>query len=428
MHWVYILIFPGVDTLADRYDVLIVGGGLVGSSLACALEPLVHNYGLKIALVETHSLDEPRARPPSFDSRSSAISYGTRLIYDQLGLWKKLEPGAAVIKQVHVSDRGHFGVTRLDYQSEGVPALGYVVDNHLLGDVLLQQLQRFRSQSVIDFYSPAEVSELKPGKDEMAITLRQAGNTKQQLVASLVVLVDGGRSGLMEQLGVSKEIHSYDQHALIANVAVDRPHQSVAYERFAGKGPMALLPKIITESPDSEPGDLHGYGLVWTLTDDELDGITGLSDQAFLQRLQERFGYRAGRFLRVGQRDCYPLQMSMAREQVRPGLVVLGNAAHAIHPVAGQGYNLAIRDVMALAENIEGSIKRGIAVGDLSRLMQYLKQQDADQKMTVAFCDGLVKLFSRNEKPVVLARNLGLLGLDVGKSLKSRFARAAMGL
>ena len=414
--------------MTDQYDVLIIGGGLVGSTLVCALEPLARLQGLKVAVIESHSINEPKSRPPSFDARSSALSYGTRLTYDKLGLWSELEGSAGLIKQVHVSDRGHFGVTRLNHESEGVPALGYVIDNYLLGDVLLRSLENYRGQGLVDIYSPAEVTELKPGSGSMVAKVRHRDRQHQTLSASLVVLADGGRSGLMEQLGIGREVYDYDQYALVANVAVDKPHQGIAYERFGGSGPMALLPKMPSEQGDSALSPANVYGLVWTLPDDEVDEISALSDSAFLQRLQENFGYRAGRFLKVGRRDCYPLSMSMAREQVRPNLVVLGNAAHAIHPVAGQGYNLAIRDVMALAENIKASVMTDGSVGELSQLMNYLQQQEADQKRTVAFCDGLVKLFARNEASVVFARNLGLLGLDLGGSLKTRFAKAAMGL
>ncbi len=413
--------------MTDNYDVLIIGGGLVGASLVCALAPLVRLQGLSMALVETHDLAEPKAMPPSFDARSSALSYGTRLTYEQLGVWQALEGDTAAIKQVHVSDKGHFGVTRLDHKEEGVPALGYVVDNYLLGNVLLKQLESFDAEGYVDILSPAEVVEVCPDEGSMTTLVRES-NKKRVISASLVVLADGGRSGLMEQLGIYRETQAYDQYALVANVAVDRPHQGIAYERFGGKGPMALLPKMLSAAASVQVPGQHYFGLVWTLPDKDIGGALAMGEGDFLSALQSAFGYRGGRFTHIGKRDCYPLTMSVAREQVRPGLVILGNAAHAIHPVAGQGYNLAIRDVMALADNIAGSLKAGQSVGQLSRLMAYENKQAIDQKKTMAFCDGLVKLFSRSEPSVILARNLGLLGLDLGGSLKSWFTKAAMGL
>ena len=405
------------NALKYEFDVLIVGAGLVGASLACALEKLVLNHGLKVALVEPHDLQEPRDIPPSFDARASALSWGTRCVYDQLDLWNALEAHAQPITQVHVSDRGSFGITRLRAEDEGFPALGYVVKNHILGDVLLNRLRDYQQKDLIKLFSPDSVTALTPIPDGMKVTLESS-----EITASLVVLADGGRSGLMKQLGISQSVKEYDQHGVIANIALDAPHNGVAWERFAGQGPMALLP--LTADDEFE----HRVGLVWTVSDQELEDIQGLSDQAFLALLQQRFGHRAGRFIAIGKRDCYPLTMKMASEQVRPGLVVLGNAAHAIHPIAGQGYNLSIRDTMALAGNIEASLKDGLSVGNLGSLLKYEKQQQTDQTMTSQFCNGLVHLFSRTDKASILARNLGLITLDYLHPVKSGFARKAMGL
>ncbi len=415
--------------MADNYDVLIIGGGLVGASLVCALAPFARLQGLTMALVETHDLTKPKALPPSFDARSSALSYGTRLAYEKLGVWQALEANAAAIRQVHVSDKGHFGVTRLDHKAEGVPALGYVVDNYLLGDALLKQLESFAAEGYLHILSPAEVVEARPDEGSMTTLVRRNDDkTKQVISASLAVLADGGRSGLIEQLGIYRKTQAYGQSALVANVTVDSPHQGIAYERFGEKGPIALLPKILSSASSAEAFGQHCFGLVWTLPDEEIGHVLAMSERDFLSALQSAFGYRGGRFTRVGKRDSYPLTMSVAKEQVRPGLVVLGNAAHTLHPVAGQGYNLAIRDVMALVDNIAGSLKAGRPIGQLSRLLEYENKQMRGQKKTLAFCDGLVKLFSRSEPSVILTRNLALLGLDLGGSLKSRFTKAAMGL
>ena len=398
------------------FDVLIVGAGLVGASLVCALEPLIRRYQLRCAVVEPLDLDESlhekREKPPSFDSRASALSYGTQQIYRQLGLWPSLEAQAEPIREVHVSDRGHFGFTRLKAEQEQVPAFGYVIHNYRLGDVLLERLQEYRQERLIDVFSPEQVTNLKPVCGGMDVKLSSVNTS-----ASLVVLADGGRSGLMDQLGIAREKTLYGQHALIANLALDRYHHGIAYERFAGKGPMALLPLQGNQS-----------ALVWTVMQESIDRIAGLDDQAFLQTVQEQFGYRAGRFEKVGKRYNYPLSMSIAREQVRPGLVVLGNAAHALHPVAGQGYNLAIRDVMALTDNIAGSLEQNILPGTLSRLLAYQNNQSGDQHLTASFCHHLVQLFSRSDKASILARNLGLAGLDAMAPVKSRFAQKAMGL
>ncbi|WBA82562.1 2-octaprenyl-6-methoxyphenyl hydroxylase [Endozoicomonas sp. GU-1] len=399
------------------FDVLVIGAGLVGASLVCALEQVVIKQGLRLAMVETHDLSQPRDIPPSFDARASALSWGTCCIYQQLGLWPDLVDQAQAITDVHVSDRGSFGVSRLRASDEGVPALGYVVKNHVLGDVLLQRLKGFQKQGRVTMFSPDRVASLSPVPGGMKVQLRHS-----EISASLVVLADGGRSGLMDQLGIGLRQCDYHQQGIIANIALDRPHNGMAWERFAGQGPMALLPLT---------GDhhfAHRAGLVWTLPDEEADSLYALADDDFLALLQQRFGYRAGRFIAVGKRDRYPLTMRIAKEQVRPGLVILGNAAHAIHPVAGQGYNLSIRDTVALAGNISDSLERQIPVGDLGRLQEYWQQQLSDQSLTSQFCDGLVRLFSRTDTASVLSRNLGLVALDYCHPVKSTFTRRAMGL
>ncbi|MRI32536.1 2-octaprenyl-6-methoxyphenyl hydroxylase [Endozoicomonas sp. OPT23] len=408
--------------VAKQYDILIIGGGLVGASLLCALEPSIRKNQLKVGLIEHHDLSEPRDRPPSYDARASALSYGTRRIYDQLGLWSTLEPHATAIHNIHVSDRGHFGSTRLNCEEEKVPALGYVIENFRLGETLLERLKSYGDEGLVELISPAEVVKLQPLPEaRMNARIRQLSSDQNaeeyEIDAELVVLADGGRSSLMDALCIHRKHYNYEQHALIANVTLDQSHKGVAYERFAGKGPMALLPLSEDRS-----------ALVWTVPEEQIEEKLALSDDAFLAELQQTFGDRAGQFLKVGKRDSYPLSLSVAQEQVRPGLVVLGNAAHAMHPVAGQGYNLAIRDTMALAKNIDQSLSSGKAIGNLTRLLNYVERQKSDQSVTLGFCDSLVKLFAREETSVIVARNVGLSGLNISKTLKSEFARKAMGL
>lgn len=405
-------------------DVLIIGAGLVGASLACALSTLVSQHGLRLALVERHDLQQPGDTPPSFDARASALSWGTRCIYDRLGLWTELHDRAQAISSVHVSDRGHFGIARLHAAEQDVPALGeqdvpalgYVVNNHHLGDVLLKRLLELYTRGAVNLLSPQAVKRLRPIPGGMKVQLNSG-----EVSASLVVVADGGRSDLPEQLGIGVKQTDYQQHAVIANIALDRPHGGTAWERFAGQGPVALLPLV------GDDAFAHRSALVWTVPNQEIERVNRLTDDEFLAVVQERFGNRAGRFLAVGKRDSYPLSMRLAREQVRPGLVILGNAAHAIHPVAGQGYNLSMRDTMALAENISASFIGQQPVGDLGRLMAYQRQQHRDQSLVSAGCNGLVNLFARTDGVSVLARNLGLVAFDYCRPLKSAFTRKAMG-
>ncbi|MBY4676898.1 2-octaprenyl-6-methoxyphenyl hydroxylase [Marinobacterium arenosum] len=406
--------------MKQHYDILIIGGGMVGASLACALLPASEALALNIAVVESHPLPESGlSYNPSYDSRATALAYGSRSSYELMGVWQKLAEHLTPIEHIHVSDRGRFGVARLHAEQERVPALGYVVENHWLGRVLLDRLQQ-PDAGRIDFISPAEVIGLNPEADRMSLLLSRDGE-QHRLSAELVVMADGGRSSLREQLGIGYRSDGYGQHAVIANVSPDKPHGGVAYERFTDSGPMALLPL------DDQAG-LHRCGLVWTVPDDRVDEIMALDDEAFIERLHDRFGYRAGRFIKVGERHSYPLKLMLAEEQVRSNLVVLGNAAHALHPIAGQGYNLALRAVVALAEQLIKARKQGVPLGDLAMLQQYHQGRLADQQRTIGFSDYTMKLFTNRNPLLAAGRNLGLQLLDICPPAKTLFARSAMGL
>ncbi|GAA0699499.1 2-octaprenyl-6-methoxyphenyl hydroxylase [Marinobacterium maritimum] len=405
----------------QQYDLIIIGGGMVGASLAAALLPTAEELGLRMALVEAQPLPEAGEAvfTPSYDARSTALAQGVRTLYRRMGIWSALEAHLTPIDQIHVSDRGHFGSTRLHADEEGVPALGYVVENHWLGQVLIRHLQQHAGPH-LTLISPAEVAMLTPGACGNEVRLQtEAG--EQRLNAELVVMADGGRSALRERLGIHYREQAYGQHALVANVSLDRAHANIAYERFTEAGPVALLPG------ESLNGQVR-CGLVWTLADEVLDEVLALDDKAFLARLQQTFGYRAGRFTAVGERYHYPLKLTQAEEQVRTGLVVLGNAAHALHPIAGQGYNLALRGVVALADLIIDRKRSGLPLGALDGLSEFVEQRRQDQQRTIQFSDRTLKLFTSGNPLLRLGRGLGLQLLDSCPAGKTLFARAAMGL
>lgn len=409
--------------MQSHYDVLIVGGGMVGASLACALLPVAAELRLRVAVVETEPLPAPGEAvfQPSYDARSTALALGVRLPFQKMGIWSTLSQHLTPIRHIHVSDRGHFGVTRMDAEREQVPALGYVVENHWLGQVLLSRLRQ-SGAPWIDFISPAQVVGLENRTDGSRVQIRRADQeTPETVGAGLVVMADGGRSALREALGIGYRQTSYEQHALVANVSLDRPHRHIAYERFTDSGPIALLPGE----------DLDGQarcGLVWTLPDDRVDEVIALDEARFLALLQERFGYRAGRFVRVGERFHYPLKLVLAEEQVRAGLVVLGNAAHALHPIAGQGFNLAFRGVTALADLIIERRRAGLALGELQALQTFEQERRNDQFRTIQFSDRTLKLFTSRQPGLSLARDLGLTALELCPLGKTLLTRAAMGL
>ena len=405
-----------------HYDLIIVGGGMVGASLACALAPVAERLGLDIAVVEPIPLRRDALEldyQPSYDARATALAYGSRTAYARMGIWQTLAQHLTPIRQIHVSDRGRFGAARLDAAQQRVPALGYVIENHWLGQVLLNRLQQPECAR-IDYLCPAEVAQIIPGDGQMAVTVSREGHTST-LSCELVVMADGGRSELRQRLGIGYRYRAYEQHALIANVSPDRPHRGVAYERFTDQGPMALLPL-------QDQQGRHRCGLVWTLADSDAEQLLAMDDAGFLARLQQRFGYRAGRFVQVGERHAYPLQLVLAEEQVRSGLVVLGNAAHALHPIAGQGFNLALRGLVMLADHLVEARQSGRSLGDLAVLQAYHERMRRDQQYTIGFSDSTMKLFTSRNPILALARDLGLQGLDICPSAKTLFARSAMGL
>lgn len=388
----------------SRFSLAIIGGGLVGASLAVALQAGAKARGWSIVLIEPFAPGD--SYQPSYDARSSALSFGTRQIYDRLGLWQTIRHRAEPIRQIQVSDRGRFGSTRLDALEEGVPALGYVVENAWLG----QSLWKALDPEVVSWRCPAEVTRMSALEGGYRLQL----NDDTHLDCDLAVLADGGRSTLREQLGIHVHHRPYDQSALIANITPGEAHGGQAFERFTEHGPMALLPL-----PDNR------CALVWTRAGNDTARLLEVDDRAFLDELQGVFGYRLGRLRQVGARHVYPLALVESDEQVRPHLVVLGNAAHSLHPIAGQGFNLSLRDVQALAE----ALLAGPEVpGDLATLQGYRQRQTQDQALTIGFSDQVTRLFGTNQPLLATGRNLGLLALDLLPPAKRWFARQAMGL
>lgn len=388
----------------SRFNLAIVGGGLVGASLALALQAGAKARGWKIVLIEPFAPGE--SWQPSYDARSSALSFGARRIYERLGLWQQISRRAEPILQIQVSDQGRFGATRLSAMEEGVPALGYVVENAWLGQCLWAALD----SDVISWRVPAEVQSMQAVADGYRLTL----NDETELECDLAILADGGRSSLREQLGIAVHQRPYDQSALIANITPSEAHCGQAFERFTEEGPMALLPL-----PENR------CALVWTRTGNDTRRLAALDDRSFLDELQSVFGYRLGTLRQVGARHVYPLALIEAQEQIRSNLVILGNAAHSLHPIAGQGFNLSLRDADALAETLLDS---DAPLGDLATLQAYWNRQRMDQQLTVGFSDKVTRLFGSKQSVIATGRNLGLLGLDLLPPAKRWFARQAMGL
>ena len=386
-----------------KYDIVIAGGGMIGTSLALALAPL----SLRVAVVEA----VPRAavEQPSFDDRSTALSRSTQRMFAAMGLWDDIAAAATAVKKIHVSDQGRFGFSHIDAEEQNVEALGHVVINRVLGSVLQNALDDLPD---VDIICPAKISAARVAPDSATVTVQHENGDSAELQCRLLVAADGARSGVRDMLGITASHKAYGQCAIVGNLLSEKSLQNCAYERFTQHGPLAMLP--ITDGRT---------GFVWTVAEDDATRILQLDDGAFLDELQDAFGYRLGTFSRVGKRAAYPLHLSKAMRLTATRSVLVGNAAHGLHPVAAQGFNLGLRDVAALCDCIAG-----YDLDDAELLDSYAAWRKADQGKLVGFTDGLVQLFSSNRRSVRALRSVGMLGFDVVPGVRSLFAKHTMGL
>jgi len=388
------------------YDVVIVGGGLVGGSLACALR----GTGLSVAVVEAVAAGAPSH--PSYDERVIALSLGSRRIFGGIGIWEQIAPDAEPIRHVHVSDRGHFGFAHLAADEEGVEALGYVAPARAIGQALEAGLGPAPD---VDLLRPARLIglSLKPAHWHLEVAV---DGSSRLLRARLLVAADGGDSALRRRLGLPVRQRDYGYDAIISTVTPQRAQAQTAFERFTDSGPLAMLPMTGGR-----------FSVVWTARREETAGILALDDDAFVHRLQQRFGDRLGHLQRPGRRVAYPLRLMLAKELTRPRLVLIGNAAHTLHPVAGQGFNLGLRDVAELADLLVDAEHTGQDPGGSAVLSGYRKRRGGDQAAVAMLTDTLARLFVNPWTPVRLGRNLGMLGLDLLPPARHLLAQRFMG-
>lgn len=376
--------------------VVIIGGGMTGAALALLLARALPEVKTVLVEAQPFTVDpDVHAQQSKYDARSTALSPGSVELLDQLGVWSAGRTYATAINNIHVSDRGHVGQVRFTPDDSNNEPLGYVVENRGLAQGLVGAV---RAHPNIEVRAPHSVESVKPVAGGARVTLEQGVS----LHADLVVCADGADSSVRQQLGIAEDVKDYRQCALVTNVAHSEPHGGWAYERFTETGPLALLP-------------LGGEGgrysaLVWTWSAERAEYAMSLMDEAFLDLLQQRFGHRLGRFEKVGQRQSYPLWLRVAREQVRSGLVLLGNAAHFLHPVGGQGFNLSLRDAARLVEVLRQ--ERDHPLGALATLQKYEQKQLSDQQRTIFLSDRFNQIFSRSQWAAAGLRNLGLLLLE----------------
>ena len=399
-----------IDSTDTEYDIVIAGGGMIGASLALALAPL----NLRVAVVEAVARGE--SRQPSFDDRSTALSRSTQRMFEAMGLWDDVIAAATPIRRIHVSDRGRFGFSHIDAAQQGVEALGYVVINRVLGDVLQSALSK---AATVDVMCPARVVDIDTGGDHAVARIESVDGQPRELRCQLLVAADGANSAVRPMMGICAKKTNYGQHAVIGNLLPEKPVDNCAYERFTDQGPLALLPVADDRA-----------AFVWTVSSHDAERVLGLDDDAFLSELQEAFGYRLGRLSRVGKRAAYPLSLSKALRLSADRSVLVGNSAHGLHPVAAQGFNLGMRDVAALCDCIADarSADPSADLGAPDLLARYAQWRRDDQGKLVRLTDGIVRLFGSSSPPLKAARNIGMIGFDIVPGVRSLFAKHMMGL
>jgi len=384
------------------YDVVIVGGGLAGASLAIALSL----DGWRVAVIEAVPFDAPEQ--PSYDERTLALAWGTRRLFDRLGIWDELAAEAAPIHRLHVSERGRFGVTRVGCDEYGVPALGYVVPNRVIGRALYGRLDA----TGVAVFCPAKFVDVRLEGERASVGIEHAAG-QRSLSARLVVGADGARSRVRDALGIGTARHDYGQRAIVTTVSPSRSHRDTAYERFTPDGPVAVLPR-----------DGGHCAVVWALPTATAESLEAADDDAFLEALQAAFGHRLGPLTAVGKRVGYPLFRVVADTTVTRRAVLLGSAGYHLHPAAAQGFNLAMRDAALLTE----LLAEGGDPGEPERLRVWREARLPDQRRVTGFTDMIVRLFSNDVPSLGPARGLGLAALDMLPTAKVEMGRRSMGL
>lgn len=390
--------------MVNDVDIVIIGGGMIGATMALALARSCPS--LSIGIVEPVASDSKQQ--PSYDDRSIAIANASATLLEKYGVWETLASHATNIQEIQVSDRGHIGKTYINASHYQVPALGHVLEVTHLGRELRNTL---KSCANVSWFCPDSVTTFSNHVDYIDCEL----SSGKRLRCALVLACDGGRSATREAFNLNTYTAPYNQTALIANISVSEGFENRAFERFTEFGPMALLPL-----PEQR------YSLVWCHSDVEIKKLLKLSQPEFLSELQSAFGYRAGVFTQVSQRDSYPLYLVQAQRLIQHRMALIGNAGHSIHPIAGQGYNLGIRDVEVMSRIIS-SLAEGEDIGSHPVLSQYAQQRAPDIQHVISLTDSLVRIFSQSSKLMAFGRSLGLATTQLLPPIKQKIATQAMG-
>lgn len=388
-------------------DIVIVGAGTVGSVLA---RGLIQRTSYRVAVVE-HKENDDNGTHPGFDARVIALAGRTVDELTKLGVALDNTVPAA-IEHILVSDEGHIGQCRLHAKDYNAEAFGKVVSLQALGRVLT-----FPEDERLTLFCPDSVAAIERSPTGVTVTL----DSEQVINAKLIIFADGGRSSLAQSLGFEKSVDGYGQTAIICNLDTNLPHQGWAHERFTPHGPLAFLPFHLTDNTR----DSAGYSVVWSQPHDKVDTVMAMDDDAFIAELQQTIGFRHGVITHVGKRTAYPLALHRTARCFQHRAVVVGNAAQALHPIAGQGFNLGLRDAMDLVDLFAEDAR--IDPGEFELLYRYGQKRNQDKAITIGLTDTLVRVFSNERWPLVVGRNIGLLAMSKLKTVQRLFVKQTMG-
>ncbi len=395
-----------MDDVMTHYDVVIVGGAMAGATLALALDKM--NQGsLSIAVIE--AIEPSLEQHPGYDSRSIALSNGTVQLLKEIDLWSDINSFSTAINYIHVSDRHHAGLTEITAKELNVESLGAVVE---LADVGRIYHNKLVNSPHITLFCPVSVAHIERELSVSKITL----STGELISTSLIVAADGAESTTCQFMGLECQNDDFQQVAIIANVTTDIDPQGKAFERFTEHGPIALLPMSQGRS-----------SLVWCVRPEQAQKILNYDDDVFLQHLQRAFGWRLGLLKKTGKRAHYPLWLRQQKQHISHRFAAIGNAAQTLHPIAGQGFNLGIRDVFSLADCITQANKIGNDIGEYAVLSTYQKRRQPDQLQTITMTAGLVSIFANNLFPMVIGRNIGLYAVGTFRAFLKPLLLRAMG-
>ncbi|OCA56114.1 2-octaprenyl-6-methoxyphenyl hydroxylase [Photorhabdus namnaonensis] len=386
-------------------DVIIVGGGMTGATLALAISSLSKGR-IHVSLIEAA---EPERKHPGFDARAIALAYGTCQRLQQIGVWSVLEEYVIPITHVHVSDRGHAGFVNLYAKEYNIPALGNVIELYDAGQCLFGLL---KNAPGVTLYCPSKVMAVERTLSSVAVSL----DSGERLQGELLVAADGSHSAIGRACNIQWQRHAYEQVAVITNVLTSEHPRGSAFERFTEHGPLALLPMSGRRS-----------SLVWCHQLARKKEIAGWNNDQFIRQLQRAFGWRLGKILETGQRHSYPLTLSTANQQISHRLALVGNAAQTLHPIAGQGFNLGMRDVMTLAQIVSEAFAAGQDIGTYQVLANYQQQRVLDRENTIDITDGLIRIFANRYFPLQIGRHVGLMMMEKCSPMREILARQTLG-